>query len=109
MARNIPTVPSRLPRRALSGWLSPLRLMMNRRLARTYVALAKVVVTARLLLPEHLQHAVGDEEAARDVDRGDEHRDRAEPLRDSEGGADGEEHAADDDDPRDGVGHAHQR
>ena len=72
----------RLPRRAVSCFESPRRLRMNSTPATRYATVddASCVSTALAgaLAPEHPQHALRDEEAAGDVDRGDQHGERAE-------------------------------
>ncbi len=71
-----------------------------------------------LLLVEHLQHAVGDAEAAEHIDRGEDDGGAADDLRRSthtwchhrvEQGIAGGRDGADDGDPREGVHARHER
>src|SRR5712691_6809362 len=81
MASSMPTAACCMPRRALSGRVSDLRPRMKRmeaawirysvmpgRVRRSSARRARLVDLVRA--PEHLQHAVGDDEAAHDVDGG---------------------------------------
>jgi len=63
----------------------------------------------RLLFLEHFEHALGDEEAAEHVHRGQGHGQRAHDLAEHPFGKAGGEHGADDDDGGNGVRHRHQR
>src|SRR5690606_8115836 len=72
MAMAMPIMPYTLPRRADSWWLRPPRLRMHRMLAARYALVTIPGFMCSPSLPEHLQHALGDEEPAGDVDRGDE-------------------------------------
>ena len=58
---------------------------------------------------EHLQHALGDQEATRHVDGCDQDRQRTEDHRGIAQLTTDLQHAADDDDPADRVGDRHQR
>src|SRR6185312_1658687 len=58
---------------------------------------------------EHLEHAVGDEEAADDVDRREDDRDERERLLDVRVRRPGDEHRADEDDAVDRVRPRHER
>jgi len=59
--------------------------------------------------PEHPQHALGDEEAARDVDRREQNGDGAENHRRRARGAGELEESAHEDDAADRIGDAHER
>src|SRR5882724_10704896 len=119
-ASAIPKVPNALPRRAVSWVDSPRRLRMNSMLAARYdkprsvPAIASTYVSN--LFAEHLQHALRDQEPARDVDRSQQDRDAAQDRGDARqrarpatrAGGD-HQHAADQDDAADRVGDAHER
>src|SRR6266850_2235778 len=80
------------------------------RYARFVASLPTVVLHGRLALPEHLEHAIGDDEAADDVCRrehdGDEADDERERVLVAEAG---DEHRSDNHDPVDRVRAGHQR
>ena len=61
------------------------------------------------LLPEHLEHPVGDDVAADDVHRREDHGDEREDLAERVVGLGGDEHRADQHDAVDRVGARHQR
>src|SRR3954470_7913854 len=78
-AMVMPTMPNRLPRRAVSGWDSPFRARMKRTLASRYQSamafadiatlfLDPVFFPGGFLLLEHLEHPLGHQEAAESVD-----------------------------------------
>src|SRR5262245_48839311 len=94
-ARAMPISPARTPRRAVFGWLSHVSDKMKSAAATRYEALptqelaassesragispskqmAECTLVTFVRLPaEHLEHAIGDPEAANDVDRGRDH------------------------------------
>src|SRR3546814_4607383 len=80
MATSMPISPARTPRRAVEGWLIHISARMNSDDA----TIAAKGTNAFISLPprlEHLEHAVGDHETADRIDRGAEHRDEAQILR----------------------------
>src|SRR3954471_9769671 len=108
-AITMPITPMRFPRCALSCVDSPRRLRMKRMLATRYASDRMVAIIVNSpSFPEHLQHALRDEKTARDVDRGDQDGDAAQRHR-PRPAAVKRQHAADDDDAADRVGHAHER
>src|SRR4051794_24987622 len=83
-AITIPMMPNMLPRRLDSGLDSPRSARMNRTPATRYrrAADSAFIVRASLfLLLVHRQHALGDQEAAEDVDGGEHQRDEAQRPR----------------------------
>ena len=106
----MPTMPKRLPRRAVSCLLRPPSARMNSIAAARYATVTSARSDImRALLPEHREHALRDEEAAGDVDGG-EQRPSAPASHMTTGSADADlQQPADDDDAADGVGDAHQR
>ena len=74
----MPTSPARTPRRAVFGCAQPLERQDEERPRDDQVDEIWMIVDARLSLSdsrllEHLEHAVGDQEAADDVGRGGDH------------------------------------
>src|SRR5260221_2765354 len=80
MAIAMPMMPNMLPRRLDSGFESPRSAMMNRTPATKYRRAAMLAFMARgsFLLLVHRQHALGDQEAAEDVDGSEHQRNEAE-------------------------------
>src|SRR5882757_2707012 len=79
IAITMPAMPSMLPRRLDSGLESPRSAMMKRTPAIRYRRAEMLAFMARcsFLLLVHREHALGDQEAAEDVDRGEHQRDEA--------------------------------
>ncbi len=109
----------RLPLRAVFGPERPLSARMKqtpqaRKTSWTQVGIrrpASVVLgrLGRLLAREHLQHPVGDHEAADHVHRREHDRDQPDDERDGVVGRAGDDDRAEQDDPVDRVGAGHQR
>src|SRR5437867_13384982 len=84
-AMAMPTMPNRLPRIELVGWLRPLSDWMKQTLAIRYSSVTRFrlmslpldLLGCRGLFPEHLQHPARDQKAAEDVHRGQRDRDHA--------------------------------
>src|SRR3954464_11941150 len=92
----MPTMPKPLPRRAVACVLKPPKLRMNSTPATRYEMVIRLAGIVMLWLPgaaghkvwrrtafrsfllplKHLQHALGNQEPAGDIDRRDQHRDR---------------------------------
>src|SRR5450759_4150855 len=72
-ATVMPIMPSRLPRRLESGLDSPRSAWMNRTPATRYssAAILGLMLRSLLFLLVHRQHALGDQESAEDIDRGE--------------------------------------
>src|SRR5437764_1388992 len=84
IAISIPTAPIQFPRRAVAGCERNLRARMNATIVARYarsVATRPIVLLGRVAPLEHLEHAVGDDEAADDVGRGERHRDESDDRR----------------------------
>src|SRR5436305_9985970 len=84
MAIAMPIMPNRLPRRLDSGLDSPRSARMKRTPATRYrsaVRSAFIGVLSFPLLLVHAEHALGDEKATENVDRGKHQRDEAKRAR----------------------------
>src|SRR5208282_3653928 len=112
----MPIIPRRLPSRLDTGLDSPRSAWMNRTPATRYSNATRFGLIRRsfLFLLIHRQHALGDQEAAEDIDRREAERNEAERARPertavvaNERDTDREQ-GADDDHRGDGVGHRHQ-
>src|SRR5437879_5636605 len=87
-AMAMPTMPNRLPRIELVGWLRPLSDWMKQTLAIRYSSVTRFrlmslpldLLGGGLLPLEHLQHSPRDEEAAEDVHRRERHGEHAHGL-----------------------------
>src|SRR5262245_22856198 len=103
-----------LPARDVSGLDSPRNAMMKHTEATRYRRAESVSLMnwrsrpLLLLLLELAQHALGDDEAAENVDRGEHHGKETHRLREADLARPGGEQRADDDDARDSVGDRHQ-
>src|SRR5215218_9886201 len=107
-ATAMPQIPKVLPALAVSCLLSPARASTKRR-AETMYAPAAAVCSVTVSAPgEHAEHAAGHGETAEDVDAGDEDRDEGQHVHCGVAVAELEQ-GADDDDPGDRIGDAHQR
>src|SRR5512142_2643043 len=80
MAMIMPAMPNMLPRRLDSGLDSPRSARMKRTPATRYSSAERLAVMAlaSFLLLVHGEHALGDQEAAEDVDRSEHQRHEAE-------------------------------
>src|SRR5579862_6484104 len=114
IARSIPTSPAMTPRRAEPGELIHLRERMKSAVATRYEAsIARSrgfmpLLTLGLSRLEHPEHPVRDEEAADDVARRRDDRDRREDRREGRAALAGEEDRADDGDRVQGVRQGHE-
>src|SRR3954449_10412822 len=116
----MPAMPKKLPCREEAGLDSPRSDRMNSTPATRYSSAARLAFIgdapwwpSLLLFLVHREHALGDQEAAEDIDAGEYQRDEAETARPA-GPAAGQRHAdreqrADHDHRRDRVGHRHER
>src|SRR5438105_3098677 len=113
IAISLPTAPIQLPRRAVAGCERNLRARMKATIVARYarsVATRPIVLLRRLAPLEHLEHSVGDDEAADDVRRRERHGDEADDRRQRVLVAEArDEHGPDDHDPVDRVRAGHQR
>src|SRR4029077_4726248 len=122
----MPTMPNALPVREVDGCDKPFSAWMKHteaiRYSNTTSSKLRVIVPLpgqRLLLRavarlglfflEHLQHPLGDQEAAEHVDRRQRHGQNAHRASERRFGQRSGQHGADDDDRGDRVGHRHQR
>src|ERR1700730_455040 len=84
IAIAMPIMPNMLPRRLEAGLDRPRSARMKRTPATRYSTASRLAFTAAgslFLLLVHGQHALGDQEAAEDIDRGKHQRDEPERAR----------------------------
>src|SRR4051812_46328552 len=101
-----------LPWREVTGDDRPRNAMMKQTAATRYrraETFSVMVAPPSGLLLELAQHALGDDEAAEDVHRGEHDRKEAQPFGEADLRGASSEQCADDDHARDRVGDRHQR
>src|SRR2546423_7279139 len=113
IAISIPTAPIQFPRRAVAGFERNLSARMKATIVARYarsVAILLIALLRSAAALEHLEHPVGDDEAADDVRGGQHDGDEADHGRGRVLVTEpGDEHRADDHDPVDRVRPGHER